>query len=252
MKSLLVIFGCAFALTVTGTGKAVDLFTEDFEVPDVVETGEPDETSKQRPDFWVVGSINPAQGYNLVHGADRQGIVDASNGAFTGSAGNTQAYAFRYTSSPQIVSDPSAFRVTLQEDAVYTLTFDVQQDLNDNENSSMALGYDAYIIAFDADANRAVKIGETGQHILGRVTGKVPAGPSFTSVTLSYTGIPADSAHFGKEVGIAFSDRWTGFDNSDPSSGVIDNVNFKVDRIPEPSAFALLGFAFGLGLLRRK
>lgn len=244
-----------FSFAVAAYGQEV--FFEDFEDPDLMETPEPLFTSERVPDAWVVGPLNPETG-KLVYGAERQGIVDASNRSFVGSPRNEQAYAFRYTASPQIVSARSAFQVPLEEGAVYTLSFDVQQDMNDNESPTKAIGYDAYIIAFAPDANRGKDLNGKRQdfddkdhHILERLTGTVRPGPLSTRVELSYTGVPADSEHFGKEVAIAFKDVWVDYDKSEPSSGVIDNVSFKVDRIPESSAFALLFGFFGVLLMRR-
>lgn len=244
-----------FAFIVTVSGKEV--FFEDFEVPDLTETTEPLFTSERVPDGWLVGPLNPETG-KLVYGSERQGIVDTSNRSFVGSPGNEQAYAFRYTASPQIVSSESAFRVPLEEGAVYTLSFEVQQDMNDNESPTKAIGYDAYIIALAPGASRGKDLNgkkedfnDKDYHILERLTGTVRPGPLFTRVELSYTGVPADSEHFGKEVAIAFKDVWVDYDKSKPSSGVIDNVSFKVDRIPESSSFALLFGLFSVLLMRR-
>jgi hypothetical protein len=248
-----------FLLACAMTGSAaVEVFTEDFEQPDVNEISEPKFTSETVPDSWVVGPLNQEL-RKLVYGSERQGIVDATNGAFSGYGGNQQAYAFRYTASPQIVSSRSAFDLSLEEGSVYTLSFDVQQDLNDNEDPSRALGYDAYLIAFDSGASRGrdVRVQERNpvekdHHILAQTTGSVPSGGSFTRITLSYTGEYADRAHFGKDIGIAFKDLWIGDEDRDISSGVIDNVKLTVDRIPEPSALLPVALALGFGLLRRR
>ncbi|PXA03269.1 hypothetical protein DDZ13_12650 [Coraliomargarita sinensis] len=251
------IFLAGGALVCAATANANEIFRENFEFPNVTETTEPKFTSERRPGAWVVGPINPDTG-NLVYGAERQGIVDAVNNAFSASVGNNQAYAFRYTASPQIVSSEAAFRITLEEGSVYTLSFDVQQDRNDNEDPSVAMGYDAYILAFNPGADRGEDLGgkkrdmpDKEHTILGQATGTVDAGPSFSRVTLTYTGLPADSEHFGKDIGIAFKDLWMGNPDSNISSGVIDNINFTVDRIPEPSALVFGILALCAGFRRR-
>jgi hypothetical protein len=223
-------------LGATSVSESAAIFTEDFQTPDV--TGYSQGT---RPSNWVAAG----GGY----GSDRHGLIDEDSGAFNGQStplvdDGEQAYAFRYTSSPAIVTTAGLIG-TVANDQTITVIFDAVEDLGDNEGS--AVQYDAYLFAIADGATRASNFGGTGWTQLARLTGDVTPGTTWeTGIQFSYTTTLADSAVFGQDYAIAFTDSWTG--SGGDSSALIDNISV----IPESSSVFLGGLGMLLMLRRRR
>lgn len=225
------------------SASATIVFTEDFQTPDVTGYDE-----GARPSTWV-------QGFSS-YGSNRHGLIDEDSGDFNGQStplvdDGEQAYAFRYTSSPAIVTTEAAISATIVDGQNITVTFDAVEDLGDNEGS--AFKYDVYLFAIESGSTRLNSWGGTGWTELANLTGSVAAGTTWTTgLTLSYTVGGGDSAVFGDNIAVGFKDSWTG--SGGESSALFDNVSVDVTPVPEPSAFALLAGCFGLAwvMLRRR
>jgi hypothetical protein len=178
----------------------VEVFTEDFENPDVA-----DYAQGTTPGSWV----RSANGY----GSNRHGLNDESNTEFTDPVG-AQAYSFRYTNSG-ITTDVGLIG-SLTTGTTYEVSFDVVVDGSDGGDN-----YTVALVTFDGAARDDVRYGGGGTgttSLLNSASGSY-SGTSYQTVTFSYTA-DGSEATLGHDVAVRIFGQST--------SANIDNVSVKM------------------------
>ncbi len=202
----------AMLLALVAPARAVIVFTEDFETPDVA--GYSQGTT---PSGWVRASVGYRSSYH--------GITDKASGDFSAPDPNHQAYAFRYTNSG-IATAEGVLSGTdgLLPTSTYTLSFDVTKDYGSlGSPPKPGLPYKADLVAVPAGASRTDMRGSTippGSSLLASTSGNAPSDGSFANAGLAFTPDASHSSVLGYDVGVIFRGA--------TDSAIIDNVSFDI------------------------
>ena len=210
------ILGLSAAALIACPARAVVVFSDDFELPDVTAAQSAGYTSGTVSTDWV----GATQGF----GANRRGTVDEAQGDFVDPVGQ-QAFAFRYTNSGVTSAQGVIGALTLGN--TYNVSFDVVMDGNGSGTP-----WRVKLVTFDDFALRNDVRNDAGSSVLVNMNGNATSDGLYTNISFSFSADEVThAASIGKDLAIRFIGGTT--------SASIDNVVIDVTP-PGPEFFLKL------------